>query len=230
MMEQRYAEPGDLSIPRLLAQYANGWYVVDREDRQQDPPVFRWYKSATFIRLAPELIHSQLHSRSYRSSLRKVGHLSITMDRAFDEVLELCAVARTEAQPFTWITPRLREMFRQLRSASVAWSVEGWRNDELVAGFFGVALGRSLVCHSTFHSGSGAGTVCLRQALPVLYDRGIRLLDFQAPSPISEGLHAETLPRTDFLDLCRAAAAPTGPDASDYSRPGPTQASDGQDE
>jgi leucyl/phenylalanyl-tRNA--protein transferase len=92
----------------------------------------------------------------FRTPKRVRGHLrrrslSVTFDRNFDLVIATC---RSDPErPATWLSPRLMHAYAALHDLGCAHSFEV--RDELgslVAGGFGVAVGRSFVLCATFGS------------------------------------------------------------------------------
>ena len=60
--------------------------------------------------------------------------------------------------PLTWITPKMMWAYAALHDAGLAHSYEVWNEGgELVAGNYGVAVGRVFVGESMFTGAPGAG-------------------------------------------------------------------------
>ena len=76
---------GDLSPKRLLQAYRAGvfpWY-------SDDQPILWWSPDPRMV-LFPEQLHV---SRSLRKTLRR-GHFEVSVDQAFDDVIDACAGPR----------------------------------------------------------------------------------------------------------------------------------------
>lgn len=84
--------------------------------------------------------------------LLKNQRFRITFDTAFDAVVRACAEPRPGRTPITWITPKIRKLFRQAHEAGHAHSVEVWLDDRRVGGVYGLAVGKTFFTESQFHT------------------------------------------------------------------------------
>jgi len=116
------AAGGDLSPERLLDAYARGIFPWFNED----DPVLWWSPDPRMV-----LFPSDLHlSRSLRRTIR-AARFSVTVDHAFDAVLEGCAAPRGQ-QEGTWLTQEMKVAYARLAELGFAHSVETWVGPELV--------------------------------------------------------------------------------------------------
>ena len=134
------AAGADLSPERLLDAYARGIFPWFNED----DPVLWWSPDPRMV-LFPRDLHV---SKSLRRTIRS-GRFSVTVDRAFDAVMEGCAAPRPQ-QDGTWITADMVNAYTRLAQLGFAHSVETWEGSELVGGLYGVALGRVFYGESMF--------------------------------------------------------------------------------
>lgn len=79
---------------------------------------------------------------------------------------------------------------------------------ELVAGVYGVALGRAFFAESMFHTRPYAAKIVLARLAQRLWEAGYLFIDCQLPTPHVLGYGASLLPRSAYLDLLREALAP----------------------
>ena len=121
-------------------------------------------------------------SRSLMRSIRKEPW-RITRDQAFREVMEGCA-----ARPETWITREFLDGYTALHQQGVAHSLEVWRDNALVGGTYGVALGGAFFAESKFHRISNASKVALYHLVKHLRESGFKLLEVQFLTPHLESL------------------------------------------
>jgi len=182
---------GKLSSARLLSAYRQGifpWYSVGQ-------PVLWWSPDPRCV-----LLPTQLKvSRSLRKTQRK-GWFTITLDQAFDAVIDQCAMPRSDDEG-TWITPAIKRSYGTLHQLGIAHSVEVWRDQELVGGLYGVALGKVFFGESMFSRVSDASKIGF-VALATQLDRwGFPLIDCQVHSNHLESLGATTIPREVFTTL-----------------------------
>lgn len=194
---------GDLSMPRLIQAYRQGifpWY-------SEGDPILWWSPDPRTV-----LIPSEIHvSRSLKRTLKR-GGLMLTIDTAFSSVVSACAAPRAKEKN-TWLLPEMRRAYQALHEAGVAHSFELWRNDELVGGLYGVAIGRLLFGESMFSRIPDASKIVMVYVCQFLQQHAFPLLDCQVYNPHLNSMGARQIPRRDFLRLVRhTAALPQTPD------------------
>lgn len=192
---------GDLTRSRLLAAYSHG--------------IFPWYSAQTPIMWwspdpRPVIIPSQVHvgrrlQRTVRNSL-----FTVTFDAAFESVIAHCAFTERADGDGTWLVPEMIDAYIDLHRAGYAHSVEVWAEEVLVAGLYGVALGRAYFGESMFthvNNGSKLGFVHLCARLAA---RGYHFIDCQQATPHMVRFGAVEVHRSMFLArLNRALTEPT---------------------
>lgn len=182
---------GDLSTRRLLAAYANGVFPWFDDDRS---PILWWSPDPRAV-----LMPGELHvSRRLQRRLRN-GGFTVTLDRAFNEVVAGCAAPRTRAAG-TWITGRMQRAYQRLHRAGYAHSIEIWREGSLVGGLYGVSLGRMFFGESMFSREPDASKVALVALMWQIERWDFLLLDCQVMNPHLRSLGAREIPRALFLD------------------------------
>jgi len=132
-------------------------------------------------------------SRSLARTLRR-GVFEIRVDTDFEGVMRGCA-RRPEG---TWISERFVEVYGALYRAGKAHSVEAWRDDRLVGGTYGLALGGAFMAESMFHRETDASKVALTALVARLQERGFTLLDVQYVTPHLESLGAVDITRREY--------------------------------
>jgi len=80
-----------------------------------------------------------------------------------------------------------------------AHSVEVWREDQLVGGTYGIAIGGLFAAESMFYRERDASKVALVHLVGHLRARGYQLLDIQQWTPHTGSLGAVEIPRTEYL-------------------------------
>ena len=198
-----YADPsgllavgGDLSNERLLEAYRVGifpWY-------SDDQPILWWSPDP---RLVLDLKDFKI-SRSLRKTLKKEV-FQVTFDRAFEEVIQACAVVRRAAQNGTWITEEMREAYIKLHGLGYAHSVESWFGGKLAGGLYGVSLGKSFFGESMFHVKTDASKVALATLVEKLKSWDFHFIDSQMTTEHMVRLGAKELPRRIFLKRLQSA-------------------------
>ncbi|MEZ4774330.1 MAG: leucyl/phenylalanyl-tRNA--protein transferase [Bacteroidia bacterium] len=192
---------GDLRPERLLLAYSMGifpWY-------SHDDPIIWWSPDPRLVLYPSQLIVS----RSMRPVFNQ-GKFTFTMDEAFREVITACSKAPRKGQDGTWITDEMLEAYCELHDLGFAHSVEVWEKDVLVAGLYGVSLGKCFFGESMFtnvSNGSKAGFIYLVRGLEKI---GYELIDCQVYTDHLSSLGAVEISRKKFLsDLAVSVPKPT---------------------
>ena len=194
------AAGGDLRPARLLAAYAKGifpWY-------DENQPILWWSPDPRAV-LWPEDHHV---SRRMARTLRKMD-LRFSADTAFDAVIEGCAAPRANSAG-SWITREMAFAYRRLHEMGWAHAFEGWQGDDLVAGLYGVAIGRVFFAESMFTRVDNASKAVLFDAVRYLQANSFELIDCQVWSGHLRSLGATRLPRREFLRHLRRLCDPPG--------------------
>ena len=134
-------------------------------------------------------------SRSLRRSARR---FEIRVDTACAEVIDACADPR---RPSGWIDDQIRTAYLRLHRLGWVHSVETWRDDRLVGGLYGVAVGGLFAGESMFHHETDASKVALLGLARLLDDGGDRLVDAQWLTPHLASLGMREIDRGDYLRL-----------------------------
>ncbi|MCX7800569.1 MAG: leucyl/phenylalanyl-tRNA--protein transferase [Fimbriimonadales bacterium] len=129
-------------------------------------------------------------SRSLARRIRK-GGFTITFDRAFDQVLRGCADRED-----TWLHEPLvsatKEAFRQ----GWAHSCEVWAEGRLVAGIYGLGIGRVFSAESMFRRETDMSKVALTALVEKCFEIGFAVVDTQTTMPYKLQLGAVPCPQS----------------------------------
>jgi leucyl/phenylalanyl-tRNA--protein transferase len=193
---------GDLSPARLLEAYRRGIFPWFSEGQ----PILWWSPDPRAVLYPAEF----KVSRSLAKTIRNRG-FTVTVDRAFGRVMELCADARLRPEG-TWISPQMLAAYRRLHELGHAHSYETWENDRLVGGLYGIALGQVFFGESMFSLERDASKVALAALVRDMIARGGRVIDCQVASAHLERLGARSVPRRRFVRELAQAISNT-PDA-----------------
>ncbi len=184
------AAGGDLSPPRLLAAYRHGifpWY-------SEGDPLLWWSPDPRMV-----LIPSQLKiSRSLIKALRHTDY-EIRLDTAFAQVIRACARAPRIGQDGTWISPEMQDAYIELHRLGYAHSVETWRDEKLIGGLYGIAIGRAFFGESMFSNATNASKIALAHLCAHLSQQDFGIIDCQMETTHLASLGASPIPRTDFI-------------------------------
>lgn len=134
----------------------------------------------------------------------KARPFTITLDQAFDQVVEHCATPRHRGDG-VWISQDFRDSFSQLFKWGLAHSVECWQGTRLVGGVFGVAINGFFSAESMFHHATDASKIALYFLIESLRGAGYLLFDIQLLTPHTESLGALEITRRRYLKLLESA-------------------------
>src|SRR5690606_13049824 len=180
---------GDLSPERLIVAYKNGifpWFSVGE-------PILWWSPNPRFV-LFPEKLKV---SKSIKQILRNKD-FTVTVNRAFREVVTACSKIKRSGQTDTWITTDMIEAYVNLYELGYAKSVEVWEGDRLVGGLYGVDVNNGVFCgESMFSKVSNASKVAF---ITFIQNTNYKLIDCQVYTNQLESLGAEDMPRDAFLN------------------------------
>jgi leucyl/phenylalanyl-tRNA--protein transferase len=143
-----------------------------------------------------------------RRTVRKAPY-TIRIDTAFAEVMQMCGPARPGGQT-TWINRQIIDIFTELHRLGFAHSVEAWRDQDLVGGLYGVAIGGAFFGESMFSTATDASKIALVHLVARLKAAGFRLLDTQFVNDHLLQFGVTDIPRQEYKRrLAEAARLPT---------------------
>jgi leucyl/phenylalanyl-tRNA--protein transferase len=181
----------DLEPGTLLAAYRSGIFPMHLRKRQ----LAWWSPDPRGVLLAGGL-------RVSRSLRKAVCRFEIRVDSAFGEVVAACADPR---RPNGWINRDIAVAYGRLHELGWAHSVEAWRDERLVGGLYGVAIGGLFAGESMFHRVTDASKAALVGLVGLLDDHPDTLIDCQWNTEHLASLGAVEVPRREYLDRLRRA-------------------------
>jgi leucyl/phenylalanyl-tRNA--protein transferase len=186
---------GALTTENLLAAYRNG--------------IFPWPYQSWLPWVSPEqraiLEFKNLHTPRSLRKIQKRTSLTFTIDKAFESVINACALVPRVHEDSTWITPQMIRAYIQLHKDGHAHSVETWEGDGLVGGLYGVDSGGAFSGESMFYLKPNASRLALLHLIEHLKSRGAEWLDIQMMTPHLSALGATQISRDAFLEKLKAA-------------------------
>jgi leucyl/phenylalanyl-tRNA--protein transferase len=186
----------------LLRAYAIGVFPMSDGRDAQD---LYWVEPRRRAILPLDRFHL---SRSLRKTL-KSGVFHVTRDRAFADILRLCA-EREE----TWINGEIEQGYLRLHEAGRAHSIEVWKDGALAGGLYGVRLGAAFFGESMVSLEPDASKVALAWLVARLIVGGFRLLDCQFMTDHLRRLGAVEIDQKDYLVLLDSALGGAGAGAA----------------
>ena len=182
---------GDLNPKRILQAYKQG--------------IFPWFESDDYlVWWSPDprmvLFPEKLKISKSTKKILKDDCFKVTFNQSFDEVVDCCAKVKRFGQNGTWITDGLKKAYNLLHKEGHAFSVEVWKNFELVGGLYGIDLGDIFCGESMFSKENNASKIGFIHLIKELNKNGYKLIDCQVPSAHLKSLGAEEISRKQFLN------------------------------
>ena len=135
-----------------------------------------------------------------RQVLRNKNY-TVTVNKAFVDVIKACAKAKRGGQTGTWITHNMINAFTELHNLGYAKSVEVWKSDDLVGGLYGIDLGNGIFTgESMFAKESNASKVGF---ITFVQNTDYKLIDCQVFTNHLASLGAEEISRDAFLKFLK---------------------------
>ena len=181
---------GDLDPNRILKAYKNGIFPWFENDDH-----LVWWSPDPRMVLLPE----KLKISKSTKKLLKENFFKVTFNQSFDEVVDSCAKVKRFGQNGTWITNGLKKAYSRLHNMGYAYSVEVWKDYELVGGLYGIDLGDVFCGESMFTKANNASKIGFVHLVKELTKNKYKLIDCQVPSAHLKSLGAEEISRKEFL-------------------------------
>ncbi|RZJ78757.1 MAG: leucyl/phenylalanyl-tRNA--protein transferase [Flavobacterium sp.] len=180
---------GDLSVERLTLAYQSGIFPWFSED---DPIL--WFAPHERCVIFP----SQLKISKSMQKVLKANTFLVTVNKAFDKVIENCAKILRLGQDGTWITDDMQKAYQKMHQKGLAHSVEVWQDDKLVGGLYGIKIGGVFCGESMFSLVSNASKTAL---IYLAKNMDFKLIDCQLPNDHLMSLGAEMISREAYLEI-----------------------------
>ena len=192
---------GDLSRKRLLLAYSMGifpWFSYENH--------ILWWSPDPRLVLYPYEIKV---SKSLKKIIKN-KKFTVTIDQAFDQVINCCAKIRLQNNEGTWINEDMIKAYCGLHESGFAHSVEAWHEGELAGGLYGVSLGKFFSGESMFTRVNNASKVALVFLVEYLRELSFDMIDCQVFTEHLVNFGAREILRKDFLkQLEKALRSPT---------------------
>jgi leucyl/phenylalanyl-tRNA--protein transferase len=186
---------GDLSPHRLIEAYRVGifpWY-------SDGEPLMWWSPNPRAI-ITPDSLHT---SRSLVRVLKKHDY-EVRWNTCFQQVIKACAAPRLQS-PGTWILPEMQDAYLKLHEHKVAHSIEIWRDEQLIGGLYGIALGPFFFGESMFSTATNGSKIAIATLVTSLAPFGLECLDCQMMTHHLQTLGAFEEDRNNFTTRLKKA-------------------------
>lgn len=186
-----------LTPDMLLGAYAHG--IFPMAESAESPDLF-WVDPELRGIIPLDGLHI---SKSLRKTLKKKDY-EVRLDHDFDLVISLCA-APMRGREETWINPEIKALYGALFERGFCHTLEIWRNEQIIGGLYGIAMGGAFFGESMFHRATNGSKIALVELVNHLNQQGFMLLDTQFTTPHLESLGAIEITREQYH--ARLAAA-----------------------
>jgi len=197
-----------IPVETLLLAYRSG--IFPMADKRDDQDIF-WVEPRERAILPLERFHM---SKSLRKVVRSDRYV-VTMDAAFQDVVEACAQPRP-GHPETWISERIVRSYVALHRAGHAHSIECWQPaqeegapNQLVGGLYGVSFERVFCGESMFARADNASKVALAWLVALMRRAQYRVLDCQFMTDHLASLGAIEMPQAMYMRALERAKGRT---------------------
>jgi leucyl/phenylalanyl-tRNA---protein transferase len=135
--------------------------------------------------------------------IRRHGGMEVRFDQDFEAIIRACQEGRTG---WMWITPELIDVYRKLLSLGFVSTVGTYRDDQLVGGLWGIAIGSAFGLMSMFHREDHAGSLALAALIDAVLGEGSwSVVDFGEMTPNFGRYGAREVPIAEFRELLRSS-------------------------
>lgn len=200
----------DFPLKLVLDAYRDGVFPMAES---ADDPSFAFYKPYQRGLIPIEGLH--IPAKLLKEI--KAAPFTVTMDRAFEDVIDGCAAA-TPKRSNTWINAPIRNIFVSLHQAGHAHSIECWTKDgKLAGGLYGLAIGGVFCGESMFSNEKSASKIALVHLCALLWSAGFTVLDSQFINAHLLQFGAYEIPQEEYeamieTEMLREVYLPQHPD------------------
>lgn len=184
---------GDLSAGRIWFAYQLGIFPWFNEGEE----ILWWCPDPRFVLFPGEIKVSKSMRKVFRDEVFR-----FTENQCFEKVIRSCKDIYRKDQDGTWITEEMLSAYIELHKKGKAKSVEVWRGDELVGGFYGLDPGNVFCGESMFakvSNASKAGFIYFTVKYREKYD----VIDCQVHTEHLESLGARMIDKLDYLNFLK---------------------------
>ncbi len=188
----------DLHPKRLLEGYSQGffpWY-------QDDEGLFHWFVLNERMLLKTDDVKV---TKKLRQKLRS-NKWSFKINENFDKVIRHCSKVKRKHEDGTWINQSFIDAYTKLYELGFAISVESYYEDELVGGFYGVAINKYFSGESMFYLKPDASKLALIYFCDVLKENGVEYIDCQVPSEHLGRMGGKIYKKEEFIPIIQKAS------------------------
>ena len=184
----------DISLTdQIILAYSQGFFPMGKSKTSSE---IEWVTPIERGLIPVGRIHC---SKSLRKEIKK-NNFSVSFDTSFAEVIANCA-NREE----TWINHTIFDQYLILHSNGLAHSVEIRKDNALVGGLYGLALGAVFFAESMFSKISNTSKLAMIAMMARIHYGGFKIFDTQFPSSHLTALGGIAVNQMIFLKMLSSA-------------------------
>jgi len=189
---------GDLSAERLLLAYNSGIYY--------------WHYPLKHIKWWSPDPRIVIKVNAFNLSKNQVEDLenrfTINLNTDFEKVLRTCQQVYNIKDKMSnkWLTERAVRSFLELHKIGFSHAVEVWKDEQLVGGLFGVAIGKLFFGEYLFSTIEGADEAAILYLIKKLKEKDFQLIDMQKETMFFEGIEYDEISRIEYVNICKENA------------------------
>jgi len=188
-------EGGGLSPEQLINAYKSGLYFWF------DPMRYiKWWSPDPRIVLFPE----NLDVPTYLQNEFKTFNYSVTFNKDLEAVMRFCQSVENKAEMNpAWITERTIRVFKAMEEAGHVRTVEVWKEEELVGGLFGVAIGKVFFGEYICATEKYAAEYALVKLSEMLKTKDFKLIDLHKDTNETIDIGLSEISRNEYLAMVK---------------------------
>lgn len=192
------ATGGDLSVQRLVLAYNSGIYYWHFPLKQ-----IKWWSPDPRTVLVLD---------SFKFSPDRLQHLegqfTALLSNDLEQVFRACQKFYNirDRMDNNWLSERAFRSFMELHQKGLVQVVEVWKDNLLVGGLFGVAIGKMFFGEYLFSEEQDAGEFALLFLIKNLKEKEFYLIDMQKETMLTAGFEYDELSRIEYVSLCKENA------------------------
>jgi leucyl/phenylalanyl-tRNA--protein transferase len=180
------------TAPQVLANYTRGLLLYGRTPAFASPLMWRSFPYRSIITAETAKVPRDVRRLQRRSEFK------VKFDEDFEPVIHGCLEGRDDC---IWITPAVIDVYREVHKLGFVATVGVYRDDELVAGLWGISVGRVFGILSAFHRENGAGSLAVGALMDVLTsDQRWSVIDNGLITPHYARFGAYEVPTEEFCE------------------------------
>ena len=185
------------SVPttsQVVANYTRGLVLFGRSPAFPAPFVWRSFPFRAVITQETAKIPR------YVRNAQRSSDFKVKFDEDLEDIIRSCQVGRDQS---IWITPALIDVYREVHRRGFVSTVGVYRDDQLLAGLWGISVGGVFGIMSMFHRENGAGSLAVGAVIEEVLSADGRwsMIDSGVISPHFRRFGAFEAPQDEFCEI-----------------------------